>query len=235
MSLGKVVFYDYEHCQEFLEEHAKQLRETSTGLNALGLYRELFYGFTHEALESSAITIGQFDGGIVYMFIPEMLSREYYPAGHKVAREKSLELLSCTSPPMVFEMLAAHEMEPKLSDNASCRKWMRPELQTLIDANAIQIQMYFNGEAFFEQLLKPSLLQQGYTLAGAYLDGAKTGFVRVRHPSAPGKIFKLPWIRWIREMMAGGYSMAYLMACLGSYTLKMNEAIPGGNPTPSQK
>src|SRR5690349_20500224 len=49
MTLGNVVFYDFEHCREFLEDHAKHLRDTATGLNVLGLYRELFHGFTHEA------------------------------------------------------------------------------------------------------------------------------------------------------------------------------------------
>lgn len=226
VSLGKVVFYDYEHCREFLEEHAKQLRETSTGLNILGLYREFYYGFTHEALESSAIVLGQFDTGIVYTFVPEMLKREYYPNGHKTAREKALDLLGCTEPPMVFEMMAAHDMAPPLSEKANCDKWMRPEMLTLLNEGAIEIYMYFNGHAFHDQILAPALQEQGYALADPYLASAKSGHIRVRHTQAPGKIFKLPWITWIREMMAGGYSMAYIMACFGNYMLKMNDALP---------
>lgn len=234
MSLGKVVFYDYEHCREFLEDHSKQLRETSKGLDILGLYREFFYGFTHEALESSSITLGQFDNGLVYMFVPETLKREYYPAGHKVARAKALELLQCTEPPMVFELMAAHTMEPVLKDTSHFDKWMRPELLLLLNEGAIEIIMYFNAHGFHDQILIPSLVQQGYSPVDSYLSSAKSGFLRVRHPDAHGKIFKLPWVIWIREMLTGGYSMAYLMACFGNYMVKMNHALPGSNAMPKE-
>jgi len=225
VSLGNVVFYDFEHCREFLEDHAKHLRDNAVGLDVLGLYRELFHGFTHEALESSSIILGQFDVGLIYLFVPEPLSREYYPEGHKTARKKSLELLQCTEPPMVFELLAAQEMEPSLSERARCNTWMRPELTVLVEQGVIEIHMYFNGQAFFEHLLIPSLQQQGFSVADTYIASAKSGFVKVRHPNAPGKVFKMPWRTWIREMLAGGYSMAYLMACMGNYILKMNEAV----------
>ncbi len=229
MSLGKVVFYDYEHCREFLEEHSTKLRETAKGLAILALYREFYYGFSHEALESSAITLGQFDNGLVYMFVPEMLKREYYPGGHKVAREKALEMLQCTEPPMVFDLMGAHTMEPLLRDTAHCDKWMRPDMLTLLIEGAVQIIMYFNAHGFHNQILVPSLVQQGYSVVDPYLVSARSGFLRVRHSQAPGKIFKLPWVMWIREMLTGGYSMAYLMACLGNYMAKMNQALPDFN------
>jgi hypothetical protein len=126
MSLSNIVFYDFEHCREFLEDHAKFLRDTSVGLNVLGLYRELFYGFTQEALESSAITLGQFDSGLVYMFVPEPLRREYYPEGHKVAQKKALELLGCAEPPMVFEMVKAQDIDPPLPASNRFDAWMSP-------------------------------------------------------------------------------------------------------------
>lgn len=228
MTLGNVVFYDFEHCREFLEDHAKHLRDTATGLNVLGLYRELFHGFTHEALEASAITLGQFDHGVIYMFVPEPLKREYYPEGHKVAQKKALELMGCTEPPMVFELLSAQDIEPPLAEKNRCDGWMRPELKVLVDEGVIEIQMYFNGQAFFEQILLPSLHQNEFTVTESYLDCARTGFVKVRHASAPGKVFKMPWVQWIREMLAGGFSMAYLMAMMGNYLLKMNAAVGNG-------
>lgn len=234
VSAGKVVFYDYEHCREFLEDHSKQLRETAKGLDILGLYREFYYGFSHEALESSAITLGQFDNGLVYMFVPEMLKRESYPGGHKVARTKALELLQCTEPPMVFELMAAQTMEPLLKDSAHCEKWMRPELLDLLNVGAVEIIMYFNAHGFHDQILAPNLVQQGYSLVDPYLSSAKSGFLRVRHSQAPGKIFKLPWVMWIREMMTGGYSMAYIMACFGNYMVKMNQALPGSDALPEK-
>jgi hypothetical protein len=234
VTLGKVVFYDYEHCREFLEGHARQLRDTSVGLNMLGLYRELFYGFTYEALENSAITLGQFDSGLVYMFVPEMLKREYYPTGHKVAREKALELMGCTKPPMVFEMVAAQIMDPPLPEKAHFDKWMRPEMLTLLKECAIEIHMYFNAHGFYEQILIPLLQKHGYTVADDYLTSARSGYLRVRHPQRQGKLFKLPWRNWIREMMTGGYSMAYLMACMGTYVQKMNLALKTTDAAPPE-
>lgn len=235
MSLGKVVFYDYNHCRNFLESHAKELRDTSKGLNILGLYRELFYGFSHEALESSAITLGQFDSGLVYMFVPEMLKREYYPEGHKVARTKALELMGCVEPPIVIELLAAQQMDPPLPGKAHFSNWMRKDMLTLLAEGAIEIHMYFNAHAFFEQMLKPLLQQHGYSLADDYVASARSGFVRARHPERPGKLFKLPWLTWIREMMTGGYSMAYIMACMGNYVQKMNHAVAGTDAAPPRQ
>ena len=227
-----VVFYDFEHCREFLEDHAKHLRDTSKGLNVLGLYREIFHGFSHEALDANAITLGQFDHGLVYMFVPEPLKREYYPDGHKVAQKKALELLGCSEPPMVLEMLAALDMDPPLQEKARSFTWMQPDLKLLVEQGIIEIQMYFNAHAFHDQLLTPSLVQHGFSTADPYLKSAKSGFVRVRHPKAPGKLYKLPWLLWVREMLAGGYSMAYIMAMLGNYMLKMTESI--NNPPPAQ-
>jgi hypothetical protein len=94
-----------------------------------------------------------------------------------------------------------------------------------VEEGVIEIHVYFNGQAFFDQILVPSLQQQGFSLAEGYLPSAKSGYVKVRHPKAPGKLFKLPWVQWIREMLAGGYSMAYTLACMGNYMIKMNEAV----------
>ena len=225
MSLGNVVFYDFEHCREFLEDHSRHLRDNCTGLEALGLYRELFHGFTHEALESSSITLGQFDTGLIYMFVPEPLRREYYPEGHKLAQKKAIELMGSTEPPIVFELLSAQDIDPPLPPRNRCSTWMRPELMILVDQGVIEIHLYFNGHAFFEQILVPSIQQQGFSVADSYLSSAKSGYIKTRHPNAPGKVFKMPWIQWIREMMAGGYSMAYMMALLGNYMIKMNQAV----------
>ncbi len=231
MSVNNVVFYDFDHCREFLEDHAKYLRDTSAGLNILGLYRELFHGFSNEALESEAIVLGQFDQGLVYMFVPEPLKKEYYPSGHKVAQKKALELLGTTEPPMALELHAAQDMEPPLQEKARYDKWMQPDLITLLNEGVIEIHMYFNSHAFYEQILLPSLQQHGFQPADSYLTSARSGYVRVRHPAAPGKLYKLPWLTWVREMLAGGYSLAYIMALLGNYMLKMNTSVGQAPPS----
>lgn len=231
MSLGNVVFYDFDHCREFLEAHAKHLRDTSAGLNILGLYRELFSGFSHEALESEAIVLGQFDQGLVYMFVPEPLKKEYYPSGHKVAQKKALDLLGTKEPPMALELRAAQKLEPPLHEKARYENWMQPDLLALVDEGIIEIHLYFNSHAFHEQILLPSLQQNGFQAADTYLTSARSGYVRVRHPASPGKLYKLPWLTWVREMLAGGYSMAYIMAMLGNYMIKMNNAV--GQPPPT--
>lgn len=231
MTRGKVIFYDYDHCGEFLKGHAEDLRTSAKGMAAFGLYRSLFQVFAHEAMDTEAITLGQFDAGLIFLFVPGTLSRSLYPHGHKVARAKATEMLGSTESPMAFELVAAQSMDPPLPDAARFQKWMPADLTALLEHGDLSIHMIINGHAFYEQILVPSLLQNGFTPADDYRTGAKAGFVRVRHPDAPGKVFKLPWIRWIREMFAGGYSMAFLMACFGTYLGKMAEAIPASAPS----
>jgi hypothetical protein len=225
MTRGQVVFYDYKHCHEFLAANADQVVTSAGGLGALAPYRPLYSAFTHEALETSAITLGQFDAGLVYMFVPQDVRRAVSPAAHKVARAKALELLGCSHPPMVFEIHAAKAMEPPLADPARYDNWMDPDLLAIVDEGALEIHLVINGHAFFEDILTPALKQNGFSTPDDYLSAAKSGFVRTRHPGAPGKVYKLPWVKWIREMLTGGFSMAWPMACLGTYLQKMQQSI----------
>lgn len=224
MTTGQVIFYDYEHCRSFLETHSRDLKEKQQGLDALGLYRPLFYGFTEEALETCAITLGQFDAGLVYMFVPACHQRKLSPGAHKVARAKAIELLGCSTP-MIFEIKAAREMKPPLAPQAACEQWMKPDLLEMINDNTIEVFMVINGQAFFDQILLPCLTQNDFNTTDDYVSAAKSGNVRVSHAVAPDKIYKLPWIKWVREMLNGGFSMSYLMACLGTYLQKIHQAV----------
>jgi hypothetical protein len=223
---GQIVYYDYEHCREFLEQRARDLRQTTQGIESLAIYRELFYSFSYEALEQNALTLGQFDAGVVYLFIPENLTPRDYPQGHEVARKKALELIDSTEPPVILELLSAQSMEPELGERGKVASWMRAEfLDEVLLPRKVKIQLYFDAGTFFREVMKPQLEQQGFEVADDYLKSAQTGQMLVRHPSSPGKVFKLPWLLWVREMMGGGYSVVYLMACFATYLQKLHGAV----------
>jgi hypothetical protein len=226
MSDGQIVYYDYEHCREFLEQRARDLREKSQGIETLAIYRELFYSFSYEALEQNALTLGQFDTGVVYLFVPEHLSSREYPQGHEVARKKALELLGSKEPPLILELLTSQAMTPELGERGKIQSWMRQEfLDDVILPRKIEIQLYFDSGMFFDQVIKPQLEQQGFELLDTYVKSAQTGILRVKHSSTPGKVYKLPWLGWVREMMGGGYSVVYLMACFATYMQKLHGAV----------
>lgn len=225
MAAGQIIFYDYEHCRDFLEQRAADLRATATGIDTLAICRELLYSFSYEALEQSALTLGQFDSGMVYLFIPQELNARDYPQGHEVARSKALELLACKEPPVVLELLASQKQEPEVGERGRIQSWMRQEfLEEVINPGRVQIHLYFDGGGFFAEVIKAQLEQNGFQLLEDYVKSARSGMLRVKHPSAPGKIFKLPWLLWVREMMGGGYSVVYLMACFATYLQKLNSA-----------
>lgn len=228
MSVSHVTYYDFDHCRQFLESRARELRETASGLESLALFRELFYSFSHEALDQGAMTLGQFDASIVYLFIPQTLSQGDYHSGHNVARAKALELLNCapSEPPLVFELLSTQSHEPALSPRGRLETWARPDfLQDVLIPGRVQIHLYFDGGCFFRDFLVPQVEQRGFTPADDYVHSARSGELRVRHSAAPGRLFRIPWVLWVREMMGGGYSILYLAACLANYLKKLETAV----------
>jgi hypothetical protein len=223
---GQIVYYDYDHCREFLEQRARDLRQSAQGIDALAIYRELYYSFSYEALEQGALTLGQFDAGVVYVFIPDHLRPRDYPQGHEVVRKKALELLGNNEPPLVLELVSSQTMDPEVGERGKFQKWMRPEfLDEVLLPGKVTIQLYFDAGSFFRHMLQPQLEQHGFELADDYMKSAQTGQLRVRHPSSPGKIYKLPWLLWVREMLGGGYSVVYLMACFATYLQKLHGAV----------
>lgn len=225
MTGSKVVFYDFGHCNSFMKERGSELSQGKTGLAALAPYRPLFSAFADEALTTNAITLGQFDTGLVYMFVPEDLSRALAPSQHKVARAKAVELMQCSQPPMIFEIRAAQEMKPPIAEPARPDKWMPPDLLEIVNNGSLEIHLLINAHAFFADIIMPALAHNGFESPDDYLTSGRSGFIHVRHADAPGQGYKLPWVKWLREMLTGGYSMAYPMACMGTYLQKMQEAI----------
>lgn len=229
MGTGEIIYYDYEHCRSFLETRARDLSETATGLETLATFREMLYGFAYEALEQSALVLGQFDTGVVFLFVPWNLSPEEYPKGHEIARAKALELLGSEKPPLLLELLAAQSEREQLSSKGFMEKWMRPEFLTdMLLAKRVAIELFFDGVAFYTEVMRPQLEKHGFEVISDYQMSAESGIVKVRHPNTPGKVYKLPWVAWVREMMGGGYNVIYLMACFATYLQKMDEAVARG-------
>lgn len=226
MSQGEIIFYDYEHCRDFLEMRARDLRESARGLDTLATFRELMYGFAYESMEQEAIVLGQFDTGVVYLFTPDELAAERYPQGHEVARKKALELLDAKLPPLVIDLLEGQSDRDTLSSKGRIEKWMRPEFMTdVILPRKVDIQLFFDGGAFFAEVMAPQLKTHGFELVNTYEESAETGELKVRHDARPGKVYRLPWVSWVREMMGGGYNVIYLMACFATYLQKLDEAV----------
>lgn len=229
MALGAVVYYDYRHCRGFLEQRALELKKSTKGLDSLALCRELIYSFSYEALETGALTLGQFDSSVVYLFVPSGAGTEEFPDSHRVARAKAMELLKVElgETPLAIELLAGQVGPPEAAERGRIDRWMRREfLDDVVLAHRIQIQLFFNGATFFRDVLVPQLEQRGFILAEDYLASAKRGDLKVRHPALAGKLFKLPWVLWVREMMGGGYSTVYLAVCLANCLQKLEQAVP---------
>lgn len=226
MTVGQIVYYDFDHCRKFIEDRARELKETSKGLEALALYRELFYSFSYETLENSSLTLGQFDTGTVYVFVPATLLPSEYPQGHEVVRSKAVGLMGCDQPPVVLDLLSAQTTEPLVGPPGKIESWMRPEfLQDVILSGKVQIQLYFDAGGLYKDIIAPQMVDRGFTLLEDYVTAARSGVIRVKHPAAPGKIYKLPWMAWIREMMGGGYSVVYVLACMATYLQRLETAL----------
>lgn len=226
MSEGQIIYYDYEHCRDFLEQRARDLQEKAEGLETLATFRELLYGFSYEALDKQSLVLGQFDTGVVFLFSPWDLEEDAYPQGHETARSKALDLLGAKQAPLVLELLDAQSERATLSDHGRMETWMREEfLRDVVLARKVSIRLFFDGGAFFEQVMQPELLKHGFQLMNSYEDSAMTGFTRVRHSARPGRVFKLPWVAWVREMMGGGFNVIYPMACFSLYLQKLDEAV----------
>lgn len=229
-----VVYYDYNHCKEFLEPHAKQLRENKTGLEALAIYRALYYSFTVEALETNSFTLGQWDRGIAILFLPRAalnIDESNNFSSLSIATAKALELIQAEEPPIVIDLPAAISMQPKINERSLMKNWMTDEFYSQIIApQQVEIRMYFNGFSFFKDMIEPQLLSNGFNITEDYVKMAQSGYIKVRHPASPGKIYKLPWLLWIREMLVGGYSIVYSIACMGNYIKKILDSFSTKNP-----
>lgn len=228
-----VVYYDFEHCKAFLEPHSKKLKETAVGLDSLAIYRALYYSFIVEAIETASLTLGQWDMGMVFLFTPLNPPVPNLSRCEQIATTKAIELMGSEHPPMVLDLETALNMEPPLVDKFHVKNWMTSEFyKNVVEPKNIDIHMYFNGHGFYTNMVAPQLEAHGFMAADDYVKMAQSGFIRVRHPLAPGKIYKLPWLQWIREMMVSGYSIVYVLACMGNYIQKILRSFDSAASTP---
>ena len=188
MAKNKIIFYDYDHCRDFLETRAKDLRESTQGLESLATYREMLYSFSYEALEQSAVTLGQFDATVVYCFVPESLPEGVTERTMRSAEAKALDMLQSKQPPLAIELLSAQARLGDGGERGRIESWMRPEfLRDIVNGGRVEILLFFDGAAFFEGLLRPQLQGRGFVLADSYESSGRSGMLRVRHPGLPGK------------------------------------------------
>lgn len=226
MSLGSVVYYDFDHCREFLEGRAADLRDRARGLDTLATLRELYYAFSYEALEQQSIVIGQFDTGVVYLFVPDVIAGENFERTREIAESKAIELLDSSEPPLVIELMEGQNETEHFSSRGTIQSWMREDfLDEIILPARVQIILFFDGGSFFEQVLRPQLEKHHFKLGDTYVESAETGELRVKHRTNLKRTYRIPWVTWVREMMGGGYNVVYLMACFSAYLEKLKGAV----------
>jgi hypothetical protein len=226
VSQPSVIFYDFDHCRDFLEARTRDLQQSARGLDTLATLRELYYGFSYEALEQNAIILGQFDTGVVYVFLPFTFSGENSTRALELAENKAVELLGANEPPVVMELLDAQIQTEDFNSRAGMQTWMREEfLREVVLEGKIRIILFFNGGGFFEEVMRPQLVKHGFQLLDPYSESAESGELRVKHNSTASRVYRIPWVTWVREMMSGGYNIVYLMACFSAYLDKLQTAV----------
>jgi hypothetical protein len=138
-------------------------------------------------------------------------------------------MLGARGKPLVIELMTGQADEPAVQDRCRVESWMEPGfLQDVVLARRALVVLFFDGEAFFRETLKPQLERRGFAVTTGYEESARAGMLRVRHASTPGTAYKLPWVLWVREMMGGGYNRVFLMALFAVYLQKMEQAVVAG-------
>lgn len=227
MPAGQVVYYDYDHCAGFLSERAEERRQTEPGLAAMAIHREIVVAFAAEALAESSFTLGQFDRGLVFLFTPEKLLGEAHPRGNALARTKAIDLMGArdTRPPVEVELRAAEQGPPPVSPGCRLDTWMPSDLlDGAIRPGRVEVRMFFDAGSYFDEALLAAAEHRGLTVIDDYETSARTGELRLRDPDQPGKLIRVPWMRWVREMMCGGYGLGYLLVCTAAYMKLVDRA-----------
>ncbi len=224
-----IITHRLDTCRAYLEQHALDLREQAPGLQSLATHRQAMVNFAYEALESGQVVLAQLDPNLVYAFVPSVLA-DHGGTGDmfEQAQDLAISMLDPQGPVMGLELLAAEGADPPLAEQGRIEGWMTPEfLDGVVLEGRVRIVLFFDGESVFRESLTPQLDKRGYELLNDYDDAASRGVMRVRHPSVPGRVFRVPWVQWVREMLCGGYNLVYMMACFAVYLQKMQESLPG--------
>ena len=219
-----VTAYSAAEIQEYLEAHAAQLAERHQGIDVHALYREMYSTFAQRSAKHDTVLVVPVDAVLVLVFIPSSLFGGHAMEVQRQAEEQALALLAPTDTPLAMELVSMQDDPPAVEGKCRLEQWAEEEFLTLLEEREATIVGYFDGGAFFQETLRPHLEKRGFELIDSYTEAVEQGFVRVRHSATSSTIFQVPWVRWVREMVSGGFDLVFLMACLAVYLQKLEQA-----------
>jgi hypothetical protein len=229
MSHKHLICHDYAACQELIRQAAPAFDEQPEGLECHTAPRTVIPSLAAEAMEDRSVVLAQLDPGAIHGFIPSRLSPGHAATLLDDAERRAVEMLGARGRPLIIELLTGQADEPAVQASCRIESWMDPDfLRTVVQARRALIVLFFDGENFFRETLKPQLERRGFAVTEGYEESARAGVLRARHPSTPGTVYKLPWVLWVREMMGGGYDTLFLMALFAVYLQKMEQAVVAG-------
>ena len=219
-----VTAYSAAEIQEYLEAHAAQLAERHQGIDVHALYREMYSTFAQRSAKHDTVLVVPVDAVLVLVFIPSSLFGGHAMEVQRQAEEQALALLAPTDTPLAMELVSMQDDPPAVEGKCRLEQWAEEEFLTLLEEREATIVGYFDGGAFFQETLRPHLEKRGFELIDSYTEAVEQGFVRVRHSATSSTLFQVPWVRWVREMVSGGFDLVFLMACLAVYLQKLEQA-----------
>lgn len=219
-----LVIHPLADVRDQLAEHGRALRERFQGIEAHTLFRDLIRGHLMRAMEGDAIHLVHADAVLVMAFIPSVLAGGDWRHLHLETERQALALLDSGGPPMPVELVSAQFEEPVVEGKCRLESWLEEDLLEALEERDVMVVAYFDGASFHEETLRPQLERRGFELLQGYAETLETGSLRVRHTATSSTIYQVPWGRWVREMVSGGFDLVFLMACLAVYLQKLEEA-----------
>ncbi|PKO17058.1 hypothetical protein CVU37_09630 [candidate division BRC1 bacterium HGW-BRC1-1] len=216
--------YSADEMREYLEAHAAQLAERHQGIEVHALYREIYASFAQRTAQHDTVLVAPVEAVLVLVFIPSAFAGAHAMEIQRQAEEKALALLAPADTPLAMELVSMQDDPPAIEGKCRLDQWADEEFLTLLDDREATIVAYFDGGSFFQETLRPHLEKRGFELIDSYTEALEQGFVRVRHSATSSTIFQVPWVRWVREMVSGGFDLVFLMACLAVYLQKLEQA-----------
>ena len=210
--------------REHLVEYGRALRERVEGIEGHTVFRELIRRHLVRATEGDAIHLVHADEVLVMAFIPAALAGSDQRDLHQEAERTALALLDSDGPPMPIELVSAQIGPPAVEGKCRLEAWLEGDLLDVLEEREVLVVAYFDGAAFYAETLRPQLERRGFELLESCAETLETGVLRVRHTATSSSIFQVPWGRWVRDMVSGGFDLVFLMACLAVYLQKLEEA-----------
>ncbi|MCX7626635.1 MAG: hypothetical protein N2Z21_10575 [Candidatus Sumerlaeaceae bacterium] len=223
----RIAIYDFEACRPALEAHAKELAENEEGLARWASLRDFIEKFAQEAFAHDTCVLGQFDPDLVFAFVPV----KNLPANQREmlwvdVLERSRSMMGGSAHPYWIDFLDAITGGEGPKAAALRYSWIEPSLlQDVLLPQKLAIWVFFNAKRFVETTLLPQLHKRGFVLVPHDSEEEHAPLLRVKHPSRPTTIFRIPWDQWFREMVGGGYNFLYLLAFAAIYLQKLEQAV----------